>query len=69
MPGDMHCHYSTACTGVPALHTIVTIRIHVQFHMDSFNQARFGKSSSTPAPALNIVNRLSDEHVSAASGP
>ena len=60
---DRNLHYCVQ-HGVPAHHAI-----RVFNSMDSFNQARFGKSSSTLSPALNIVSRLSDQHVSAPPGP
>ena len=59
---DRNLHYCVQ-HGVPAHHAIRMFN-----SMDSFNQARFGKSSSTVSPALNIVSRLSDQHVSAPPG-
>ena len=66
LPDDRNLHYCVQ-HGVPAHHTIRMFN-----STDSFNQARFGKSSSTVtplSPALNIVSRFSDQHVSAPPGP
>ena len=62
---DRNLHYCEQ-HGVPAHHAIRMFN-----SMDEFNQARFGKSSSTSSPPapLNIVSRLFDEPVAAPPGP